>query len=153
MKKKYVVRLTPQERERIQEVLDSPGTTKTIRNRCQVLLHIDSAPGGEAMTQERCAAEMGMAVTSIGGIAARYCSSGLEGCLAIQRNPASDEGPRKVTPEVEDAIVALATSGTLDSAGKKWNASSIARESEARFGMALSRTTIVRILGYRHVIL
>ncbi|HMO87492.1 MAG TPA: helix-turn-helix domain-containing protein, partial [Lacipirellulaceae bacterium] len=52
---KYIVRLEPDERERLQSLVDAGRGSKTARQRARVLLKADQAEGAPGWTDERVA--------------------------------------------------------------------------------------------------
>jgi len=106
MNKKYVVKLTEEERLLIFNTADSKTTPKTIRRRCNVLLLADTSIG-KPIIQEEIAIRCGISDVCVYQTIKDYCIKGLGYVLRRRehKNP-----PRKpiVTGEEEARIIALA---------------------------------------------
>lgn len=90
MGKKYIVRLTGEERDRL-KALASKGraSARTIRH-AQVLLKVDSE--GENWTDQQAADSFGMRVNTVADIRQRFVEEGLDRALERKR---PDEPPRQ----------------------------------------------------------
>ena len=105
MNRKHVVRLTPQERSEIQEVLNSDTVSTGIKRRANILL-LSDANAGKPMIQEEIALRCGVSDVTVFHTLREYCTNGLEYALTFKRTKATN--PPIVTGDVEARIVALA---------------------------------------------
>jgi len=105
MNKKYVVKLTEEERLIIFKTADSKTMPKTIRRRCNVLLLADTSVG-RSISQEEISVRCGISDVCVYQTVKDYCTRGIEYVLRRRehKNP-----PRKpvVTGENEARIIAL----------------------------------------------
>ena len=108
MLKKYRVNLAETERKQIQEVMNSSATSKTVRNRCNILLLSDESVG-KAPSQEEISKRCGVSDVTVYQTVKDYATLGLDYVL---RRRVHAEPP--VTPiisgEAEARIIALACS-------------------------------------------
>lgn len=106
MNKKYTVQLTAEERKQIFNTLDSTGTPKTIRKRCNVLLLADTSVG-EPIIQEEIASRCGVSDVCVYQTVKDYCLSGLPYVLRRREHAKPPRSP-VVCGEDEARIIALA---------------------------------------------
>jgi len=107
MNKKHDIRLTDEERKKIQEILTSSKESKTILKRANILLMLD-ANAGMPMKQADIAKRCGVNVITVYNTAKDFSTKGLEYTLTFKRTKATN--PAIITGEVEARIIALACS-------------------------------------------
>lgn len=106
--RKYEVRLSPEERERINEFLHAGTTSKGIRNRCLLLILADESQG-TIPTQMEIAQRAGVSNATVYHTVKDYCTRGLEATLKYRSRPEPGR-PSVISGEAEARIVALACS-------------------------------------------
>jgi hypothetical protein len=106
MKKKYIVELTEAERLLIFDTIGKTATPKTIRKRCNALLHSDTSVG-KPMVQEQIASRCGMSDVCVYQTVKDYCLNGLEYVLRRREHKNPPRTPI-VNGEDEARIIALA---------------------------------------------
>jgi len=108
MVKKYIVKLTPQERQIILTTIDSNSTPKTIRKRCNILLLADTS-AGKPLTQSQIMTRCNISNVTIYHTIKSHCQKGLTHTLRKRKH---QNPPRKpiVTDEDKAQIITLACS-------------------------------------------
>ena len=106
MKKKYHVKMSEQERTKVQDAQAREGTPKSVRKRCSVLLQADESVG-KPPSQEEIAKRCGVSGITVYKVVKDCTLEGVEYCLR-RRKHESPPNPRIVTGEKEARIVALA---------------------------------------------
>ena len=93
--KKYPVVLTDDEIRRLKKVLRNKDTSKTIANRCRVLLELDTSHP-PVLYYKDCAAKFGISQSAVSHIVKQYHEEGLDSVLTYKRNENSNRANRKV---------------------------------------------------------
>lgn len=102
--KRYVVRLTGEEREQLKELVAKGRSSARALTRARILLRTDQGEQGECWSDEQVAAALDCSVGMCEQVRERFVERGLE---AIQHKQ-YEHKPVKVTGEVEAKLVALA---------------------------------------------
>jgi len=105
---KYVVRLEPEERERLQALVDEGRGAKTARQHARVLLKADQAEGAPGWTDERTAEFAEVSLASVHRVRQRFVEEGLE--AALHRRPSPHRQYRKLDGVGEAQLIATACS-------------------------------------------
>jgi transposase len=107
-KKRYVVELTPEERNVLKSLLKQERLSAKKRMRARVLLKIDEGEDGPAWLHARAAEALDVHVNTVTVVAKKLVQEGLE--AAISRKKHRRPGRTKVVAgEVEETLLALAT--------------------------------------------
>ena len=141
---KYDVHLTPEELSRIESVIRSKDTTRTIKCRAQVL----KLKNAGKLTQEQIAKQVGISISTVNLAIRQYATEGLESVLHFKHNPASDDAKRKVDSAGEARIVALACSAPPEGYSR-WTLPLLAKHAAKFLDEPISETT-VRVILKRH---
>lgn len=107
MKKKYVVELTKEERERLLKLISAGEAPARMLNRARVLLKAD-AQGPHRWIDERIAEALDTSVATVGRVRKRFCRQGLE--AALERSPPDRVYERSLDGRAEARLIALACS-------------------------------------------
>jgi hypothetical protein len=105
--KRYVVKLTNQERERLLKLLRSGTAPARMLNRARILLKAD-ADGPDQWTDERIAQALDTSVATVGRARKRFVRQGLE--AALERSLADRVYERSLDGRAEARLIALACS-------------------------------------------
>lgn len=105
---KYVVRLTPEERDQLQAWIDEGRGAKTVRQRARVLLKADQAEAAPAWSDQRVAEFAEVSLSTVHRIRQRLVQEGLD--VALQRAPSPDRQYRKLDGVGEATLIATACS-------------------------------------------
>lgn len=107
MNQKYIVTLSPDDQKQIREIATSKTSSKTIKNRANILLLADHS-AGKPMTQKEMSVRCGVSDVTVYHTIKDFCTHGIEYTLKFKRTKATN--PPIVIGEVEARIIALACS-------------------------------------------
>jgi hypothetical protein len=107
--KKYVVRLSAQERERLETLVRTGKTLAQIVTRARILLKADTSDAGEAWSDSAIAAALDTSVNNVARARQQLVEEGFEATLKRKYNPNSAR-PRIFDGESEAKLIALACS-------------------------------------------
>lgn len=107
--KKYVVRLTDEEVERIKKKAKKKNTSATIKDRCNILLDMDENHP-PLIKQVDCAKKHGVTQKTVVNTVQQYCAEGLDSVLTLKRSVNSDQARRKVDGRTEARLIEIACS-------------------------------------------
>jgi len=105
---KYIVRLEPDERLRLQSLVDEGRGSKTARQRARVLLKADQAEGAPGWTDERVAEFAEVSLSTVHRVREQFVEVGLE--AALQRRASPQRQYRKLDGAGEAKLIATACS-------------------------------------------
>lgn len=105
---KFVVRLEPEERQALQDLVDAGRGSKQVRQRARVLLKADQAEGAPAWTDGRVAEFAEVSLSRVHRIRQRFVEEGLD--AALQRRPSPRRQYRKLDGAGEARLIATACS-------------------------------------------
>ena len=107
--KKYVVKLSTQERERLEAVVRSGKRSAQLITRARILLKADTSETGEGWTDREIAAALDTSLNTVGSARRQLVEKGFEATLARKYNPNSAR-PRIFDGATEAKLIALACS-------------------------------------------
>jgi transposase len=111
--KKYLVTLTPEEREQLSALLSAGKRSALTLSRARILLKADQADGGPAWSDDRIAEALDCGVRTIERVRQRFVERGLE--VALGRKPQDRPSrERKLDGRAEARLIALACSEPPD---------------------------------------
>ena len=103
--KRFVVRLSAEERARLRRVVAAKCVAAQKRTRAQVLLKVDEGPDGPAWTDAATAAAFDVHVNTLHVLRRRLVERGFDAAL---HPPRRVRRPHKLTPDVERELLAVA---------------------------------------------
>jgi transposase len=107
--KKYLVTLTPEEREQLTALLTAGKRSALTLTRARILLKADQAPGGPAWADDRIADALDCGLRTVERLRQRFVERGLE--QALGRKPQDRPSrERKLDGRAEARLIALACS-------------------------------------------
>lgn len=109
MNKKYVVRLTEEERERLRKLVSAGTASARMLTRARVLLKADAEGPDAFWTDEQIARTLDTSVATVGRVRVRFCRQGLE--AALERSLPDRVYERSLDGRAEARLIALACSG------------------------------------------
>ena len=142
--KKYVVRLTDEEVERLQKIAKRKNTSPTIRDRCNVLLDMDESHP-PPVKQVECAKNRGVTQKTVVNTVQQYCNEGLDAVLKLKRSVNSDQARRKVDGRTEARLIEIACSPAPDG-HSRWTIRLLEDEMKVILDEPISREAIRRAL-------
>jgi transposase len=104
--KKYVVTLTQEERQILQEMLSRGKAAARKLMHARILLKADAAPGGPNWPDARIAEALEVGQATVERLRKRFVEEGLEAALAPR--PSRRQYPRKLDGDGEAHLIALA---------------------------------------------
>ena len=107
--KKYVVKLSQEERERLGAMLSSGRRSTQTLTKARILLKADASEAGEGWTDGEIAAALDTCVNTVGNVRRQFVEEGFEATLARKYNPNSAR-PRIFDGGAEAKLIALACS-------------------------------------------
>jgi hypothetical protein len=110
MPKKYVVELSPVEREMLRSVVAKGRVLARKRKHAQILLKADQAEGGPAWIDEQIAQAFDVGVRTVERIRQRCVVHGLEDALLRRQDPHGQKMRRKLDGVAEAQLCKLACS-------------------------------------------
>ena len=104
--KKYNISLTDDELKELKSVMRKKQTTKTVRNRCQIIIDLDEAHG-KVLTHAQSAKTNCVCMATIMNTVKLYSEKGIQGIRTMNRNVNSDNARRKFDGRAEARIIEL----------------------------------------------
>jgi transposase len=117
MAKKYHVRLSPDERPLVTELITAGKAAARAQTHARILLKADEGPDGPAWSDEQIAVALDVSVRTIERVRETWVTDGLE--AALYPKPARAHRPRKLDGEQEAHLIALACSAP-PTGKKRW---------------------------------
>lgn len=103
---KYVVRLTPEEREQLAALMRRGKVAAARRRRAQILLKADAGSNGSGGTDEQIAQALDVGTATVHRLRRTYVEQGLD--AALSGKPTHGGRPRKLDGAQEAQLVAIA---------------------------------------------
>ena len=149
MRKKYIVQLSPEDRERCTDLVRSGTAPARTWMHARVLLKADSGPEGPGWTDAAIAEAMEVSTVTVAKIRQRFVSEGLEATLNHYRGP-NREYPHKLDGRQEAQLLALAHSAPPEG-HTQWSLRLLAGKMvELEYVDSLSAMTVSRTLKRGH---
>src|SRR5262245_23346244 len=114
--KKYLVTLTPEEREQLAGLLSAGKRSALTLARARILLKADQAAGGPAWPDERIAEALDCGVRTVERVRQRFVERGLQAALGRKKQDRPSR-ERKLDGRAEARLIALACSQPPDGRG------------------------------------
>ena len=108
MKKRYIVKLSSEERENLEDLIHRGRHAADRRRRAQILLLVDEGDSGPALTDIEAAQTMGVSRRGVEIVRERCVMEGLE--QAVNRKKRTRERSRKLDGEAEAQLTQIACS-------------------------------------------
>lgn len=145
MNKRYVVRLTGEERGQLWQMLSTGKTAAQKLTHAHVLLKADAGDGGAAWIDQRIAETFGVHLNTVVGIRQRFVEEGLASALNRKKRSAPGRQP-KLDGRGEAKLIALHC-GTPPAGRARWTLHLLAdRLVEMRLVDSISHETVRKVL-------
>jgi transposase len=118
MSKRYIVRLSDEERKQLIELLSKKVLAAKKRMRAQVLLKADASPDGPAWIDSRIAEAFGVSVVTIEKVRKSYVLEGFE--AAIERKKQCRPSRQPVLDGAKEARLVTLCCGTVPAGHGRW---------------------------------
>ena len=138
--KKYSIHLTEKEFKKLKSVIRKKETSKTIRNRCQIILELDEAHG-KVLTHEQSARSNGVCMATVTNTVSKYVNGGIDAVTEFKRSINSDNARRKVDGRTEARLIELAC-GPVPEGHSRWTIRLLEEESKVILETPVGREAI-----------
>jgi transposase len=108
LNKKYIVRLTAEQRATLEQRIRTGTTAASVQRHARILLKADAAPTGPAADDATIAAALDVSVPTVERVRQRFVQSGLDSALG--RKPTTRRSQRKLDGVAEAQLVAITCS-------------------------------------------
>ena len=140
MNKKYIVRLTAEQRATLEQRTRTGTTAASVQRHARILLKADTADDGPAWEDVAIAAALDVSVPTVERVRKRFVQTGLEGALA--RKPTTRRSQRKLDGVGEAQLVAITCSPPPEGADR-WTLALLADKLvELKVVDAIARDTV-----------
>lgn len=119
-------------------------TTKTVRNRCKILIDLNEAHG-KVLTHEQSAKTNCVCMAAITNTVKLYSEKGIEGIISLNRNINSDNARRKFDGRAEASIIEIACSPAPEG-HSHWTLRLLEEQAKIMLDTPVSKDTIGRAL-------
>jgi len=117
MNKKYVVRLTAEQRTTLEQLTRTGTTAAAVQRHARILLKADTGADGPAWQDDAIAAAVEVSRPTVERVRRKFVLGGLD--AALQRKPTTRASQRKLDGAAEAHLVTLACSSP-PSGAKRW---------------------------------
>lgn len=117
MNKKYIVRLTAEQRATLEQRTRMGTAAASVQRHARILLKADTAAAGPAWNDAAIAAALDLSVPTVERVRQRFVQAGLDG--ALRRKPTTRPSQRKLDGGGEAQLVAL-TCSTPPEGAARW---------------------------------
>ena len=142
--KKYNISLTDDELKELKSVMRKKQTTKTVRNRCQIIIDLDEAHG-KVLTHAQSAKANCVCMATIMNTVKLYSEKGIQGIRTMNRNVNSDNARRKFDGRAEARIIEIACSPAPEG-HSRWTLRLLEEQAKIVLDVPVSKVTIGRAL-------
>lgn len=142
--KKYNIVLTDDELKKLKSVMRKKQTTKTVRNRCQIIIDLDEAHG-KVLTHAQSAKTNCVCMATIMNTVKLYSEKGIQGICTMNRNVNSDNSRRKFDGRAEARIIEIACSPAPEG-HSRWTLRLLEEQAKIVLDVPVSKDTIGRAL-------
>lgn len=142
--RKNRILLSDSDVDRVIRLLEEGNCSKTIKQRCFILLDLDENHE-PVLTQEECAAKRNLSRATVANIASLFSKEGLNSVLTIKRNENSNRARTKVTPEIESKILALVEKPAPEG-HSKWSLRLLEKAISEESQFTVGRETIRKVI-------
>lgn len=142
--KKYHISLTDAEFKNLKSVMRKKQTSKTVRNRCQIIIDLDEAHG-KVLTHEQSAKTNCVCMSTITNTVKLFSAHGIDGIIHLKRNINSDHAKRKLDGRAEARIIEIACSPAPEG-HSRWTLRLLEEQAKLVLDTPVSKDTIGRAL-------
>lgn len=142
--KKYTISLTDDEFKRLRSVMNKKQTTKTVKNRCQIIIDLDDAHD-KVLTHKQSAKINCVCMPTITNAVRLYSKNGIEGIITLKRNVNSDNARRKLDGRTEAFIIEIVCS-PAPKGYSRWTLRLLEEQLKIVLDVPVSKDTIGRAL-------
>lgn len=140
--KKYNISLIDDELNRLKAVMRKKQTTKTVRNRCQIIIDLDTAHG-KVFNHAQSVKTNCVCMATVTNTVKLYSQKGIEGIITLNRNINSDNEKRKFDGRAEARIIEIAC-GPAPEGHSRWTLRLLEEQVKIALDVPVSKDTIGR---------
>lgn len=138
--KKYIIKLSDDERATLQKTIRNKKTCKTVLKRCQILLELDEEHG-TGLTHAQIAHSYAVCPATITNIIQSYVKNGITNIVRYNINPNSSAALRKVDGRTEARIIQMAC-GPVPEGHSRWTLRLLEEKVRVELDVPVGRETI-----------
>ena len=128
----------------LKSVMRKKQTSKTVRNRCQIIIDLDEAHG-KVLTHEQSARTNCVCMATITNTVKLYSEKGIQAIITLNRNVNSDNARRKFDGRAEARIIEIACSPAPEG-HSRWTLRLLEEQAKIVLDVPVSKDTIGRAL-------
>lgn len=142
--KTYHISLTDDELKKLKSVMRKKQSSKTIRNRCQIIIDLDETHG-KVLTHEQSAKKNCVCMATVTNTVRLFFEKGIDGIISLNRSINSDNARRKLDDRAEARIIEIACSPAPEG-HSRWTLRLLEEQSKIVLEDPVSKDTIGRAL-------
>lgn len=142
--KVYSIKLTDDERSKLNQTIRNKSTCKTVLKRCQILRDLDEEHGTE-LTHSQIAHTYAVCPATVSNIIKLYTEKGIDSIIHYNISPNSAAALRKADGRTEAKLVQIAC-GPAPNGHARWTLQLLEEKARMELETPVSRETIRRIL-------
>lgn len=140
----YSIRLTDEERSKLNKAIKNKNTCRTVLKRCQILRDLDETKGCE-MTHAQIAHTYAVCPATVSNIIRKYVNDGIDSIVRYNISPNSAAALRKADGRTEAKLIQIAC-GPVPDGHSRWTLKLLEEKSRVELETPISRETIRRTL-------
>ena len=142
--KVYSIKLTDEERAKLNKVIKNKTTCKTVLKRCQILRDLDEINGCK-LTHVQIAHTYAVCPATVSNLIKDYVNKGIDSIIRYNINPNSAAALRKTDGRAEAKLIQIACSPAPDG-HSRWTLQLLEEKVRVELETPISRETIRRVL-------
>ena len=142
--KVYSIKLSDEERAKLNKVIKNKNTCKTVLKRCQILRDLDERKGCK-LTHAQIAHTYAVCPATVSNLIRDYVNKGIDSIIRYHISPNSAAALRKVDGRAEAKLIQIAC-GPAPDGHSKWTLQLLEEKARVELETPISRETIRRTL-------
>ena len=142
--KTYHISLTDDELKQLKSVMRKKQTSKTVRNRCQIIIDLDEAHG-KVLTHGQSAKTNCVCMATVTNTVRLFSEKGIDGIISLNRSINSDNARRRLDGRAEARIIEIACSPAPEG-HSRWTLRLLEEQAKIVLDDPVSKDTIGRAL-------
>ena len=142
--KVYSIRLTDDERSKLNKVIKNKNTCKTVLKRCQILRDLDETKGC-GLTHAQIAHTYAVCPATVSNLIRDYVNKGIDSIVRYNISPNSAASLRKADGCAEAKLIQIAC-GPAPDGHSRWTLQLLEEKARVELETPISRETIRRVL-------
>ena len=142
--KKYIIRLTEEERSLLDKTIRNKHTCKTVLRRCQILRELDEI-NGTGHTHQQIAHTYAVSSATVFNTIKLYMEKGIQAVIKYNISPNSSAALRKTDGRSEAKLIQIAC-GPAPQGHSRWTLRLLEEKARVELDVPISKDTIRRVL-------